>query len=71
MPVNVSGGWRVTLRRWPAQRGSGRKRWAVQWERGGEHRADVYDDEAEARAAYEAAVRERMRDVAEALTFAW
>lgn len=69
--MRVSGGWHVTLRRWPARRGGDRKRWAVQWERGGEHRADVYDDEADASVAYEAAVRERTRDAAEALTFAW
>lgn len=64
-------GWTITLRRWPADLRGGAKRWAVQWERGAEYRREVFSGEAEARAAYEAAMRERTRDVAEALTLAW
>lgn len=67
----MTSGWTITLRRWPAQRVGGTRRWAVQYERGSEHRADVYDDEAEARAAYSAALREHTRDADVALTLAW
>lgn len=45
----------ITLRTWPAAK-DGAKRWAVQWERGGEYRREVFATELEARERYSRAL---------------